>query len=370
MLIDEIEAMRNEYDALVKSVDRKDGNAISRALDRFGVTIKNLLGKLDKHRPAKAETKKDDGGVEEQIKDLRDELVMIDLRVKEVRDGIQSVAKQSTKDKLAFFELQRALQNKQDVMHKAERALHDVDIQRTRVQTQMESLEREIKSEAPEILEIIKNITADDVVGVNINELRPRVFDLRRKSEMIESIDPTVQEEFGELDERYTFLNTQVGDLTESLDDLETVVRELDRRIQHKRKTAFEELGKEFQRFFEILFGGGGKALLVPVEAIIKESEDEEEPASSAKKESGWAGIEIQATPPGKKIQSIQTLSGGERAMTAIALICAIVTINPSPFVVLDEVFSTEKIFWPDRRQRISNFPEFQFHINIPGIIV
>ena len=340
-LTDEIEALYNEHVALVKSVGRNDGYSIKRALDRLGGSIKRLRDCLGKHLPEKKQDRFEDG-TEEEEKDLREKLVVLDVRIKEVRDVIKFAAQQSTKDKSAFFELQRALQEKQEAMHRAERALHDVDIQRTRVQTQLESLEQEIKSEAPKMLGIVKSITAEDVVGVNINELRPKVFDLRRKSEMIESIDPEVQEEFSELDERYTFLKTQVRDLIESLRDLESVVRELDRRIQYQRNSAFEELNKEFQHFFEMLFDGG-KAVLVPVEAVAKNDEEKESPLHGEKagmrgKAEAWAGIEIRATPPGKKIQSIHTLSGGERAMTAIALICAIVTINPSPFVVLDEV--------------------------------
>ena len=116
---------------------------------------------------------------------------------------------------------------------------------------------------------------------------------------------------------------------------------ELERRIASQRASAFEELNKQFQHFFSMLFDGG-KATLLQIEAKAEEREDGAEMEKSEEERGtsrdAIAGIEIQATPPGKRIQTIHTLSGGERAMTAIALLCAIMTINPSPFVVLDEV--------------------------------
>ena len=118
---------------------------------------------------------------------------------------------------------------------------------------------------------------------------------------------------------------------------LETVVKELDQTIQERSKTAFSDLNREFGKFFKTLFGGGD-AKLVEVQSepevddmgnvILEEGEPEEH----------IVGIDIQVTPPGKTFKSISLLSGGERALTSIALICAIMATNPSPFVVLDEV--------------------------------
>ena len=337
-LIDELEALHNEHRALAKSIEQKDESAIERALARVGSSIKNLMQKLSTFRTAE-KPHQENGSAAAEIEELKGELVVLDLRIKEVREIIYTATRSASKTKASFFELQRALQEKQAAMHQAERALHEAYIGHTRVQTQIESLEAEIKGEAPELLDVVWRVTVDDVQGVDVYNLQPRMVELRRRVETIQSIDPAVQEEYKTLNERYTFLNNQLQDLTASLTDLESVVAELDRRITTQRAGAFESLNREFQHFFSILFNGG-KAALVQISAAVSETPEEgdERDAVIDLPKDSIAGIDIQATPPGKRIQTIQTLSGGERAMTAIALLCAIVTINPSPFVVLDEV--------------------------------
>lgn len=334
----ELEALENEHRALEKSIKEGNEASVGRALERFGNSIKGLLKRVTGDKPKQPQKIENNDSAQKEVDELQGQVVVLNSRIADLRRSIADAAKKSSTDKSAFFELQRSLQEKQNVVHQAESAMHEADISRTRVQTQLEALEQEISDEAPEMLEIIKHVEADELLDVDVAALRPRMHDLRRKVDMIESIDPQVQKEFKELDERYTGLNTQVEDLTASVMDLENVVRELDRRIAHQRSSAFTELAQQFEHFFKILFNGG-KAELVPIEAKKVEEEDEEGDLVVDKTpKDPWAGIEITATPPGKKIQSIQTLSGGERAMTAIALLCAIVTINPSPFVVLDEV--------------------------------
>ncbi|MEK7531984.1 MAG: AAA family ATPase [Patescibacteria group bacterium] len=341
VLMDDLEALANEHAALITSVERQDQSAVSRALERLGASIKNLLERLRKFRPAPSEKPAETDGAEKEIDTLRQELVMIDLRAREVREQIFAASKDASRVKTSFFDLQRELQEKQEAMHQAERALNEAYIQHTRAKTQLESLEQEMRGEAPELVDVVRRITADDVLGVDPQALHPQMIDLRRRVEMIESIEPTVQDEYKELDVRFEFLNVQVQDLTKSLGDLERVMAELDRRIATQRASAFEALNTQFQHFFSILFDGG-KAALVQIEAKADAVEEGEESAETEETSDiprdTIAGIDIQATPPGKRIQTVHTLSGGERAMTSIALLCAIMTINPSPFVVLDEV--------------------------------
>ena len=133
--------------------------------------------------------------------------------------------------------------------------------------------------------------------------------------------------------ERYEFLSTQLEDLEEALRGLETVVAELDQTIEERSAKAFRKLDKEFVKYFQKLFNGG-TAKLQEVRPE-QEFDDEGQPLPL---DDRVTGIEIQATPPGKRNKAISLLSGGERALTSIALICAIIATNPSPFVVLDEV--------------------------------
>lgn len=128
-------------------------------------------------------------------------------------------------------------------------------------------------------------------------------------------------EEFNALEERYTFLTDQRDDLQRSIDDLHAAISQINRTTRRRFKEAFEQVNAKFQQVFPRLFVGGEASLSLTDEGDLLES-----------------GIEIVAQPPGKKLQNVSLLSGGEKALTAVALIFAIFLIKPSPFCILDEV--------------------------------
>ena len=128
-------------------------------------------------------------------------------------------------------------------------------------------------------------------------------------------------EEFEEAQQRYDFLNTQRQDLLDSIRDTENAIKEIDTESRKRFAEAFEAINHNFREMFTTLFGGGvGEMRLTDQE------------------NAGESGIDIVASPPGKKLQSVLLLSGGERALTAMALLMAIFKYQPSPFCVLDEV--------------------------------
>ena len=128
-------------------------------------------------------------------------------------------------------------------------------------------------------------------------------------------------EDYKSLMERYTFLKTQHDDLVEAEKTLERIIVELDEAMRRQFKEKFSEIGREFDKVFKELFGGGkGTRELMEDEDILE------------------AGIRIIAQPPGKKLQNMMQLSGGEKALTAISLLFAIQNLKPSPFCLLDEI--------------------------------
>ncbi|MGY1705789.1 chromosome segregation protein SMC [Geodermatophilus sp. SYSU D00697] len=134
-------------------------------------------------------------------------------------------------------------------------------------------------------------------------------------------VNPLALEEFAALEERHTFLATQLEDLKATRRDLLTVVREVDERIHDVFASAFADVQREFEQVFATLFpGGSGRLYLTDPEDLLT------------------TGVEIEARPPGKKVKRLSLLSGGERSLTAVALLVAIFRARPSPFYVLDEV--------------------------------
>ncbi|MGY1754341.1 chromosome segregation protein SMC [Blastococcus sp. SYSU D01042] len=134
-------------------------------------------------------------------------------------------------------------------------------------------------------------------------------------------VNPLALEEFAALEERHTFLATQLEDLKSTRRDLLTVVREVDDRIHDVFASAFADVAREFEAVFATLFPGGqGRLVLTEPDSMLT------------------TGIEVEARPPGKKVKRLSLLSGGERSLTAVALLVAIFRARPSPFYVLDEV--------------------------------
>lgn len=128
-------------------------------------------------------------------------------------------------------------------------------------------------------------------------------------------------EEYKAVSKRYEFMTTQEADITKAMDELNEIIRNMDKTIKTKFKENFDKVVVNFEESFKELFGGGYAELRL---------EDETKPLES--------GIEITAQPPGKKLKNINLLSGGEKTLTAIALMFAVLRAKPTPFVILDEV--------------------------------
>ena len=128
-------------------------------------------------------------------------------------------------------------------------------------------------------------------------------------------------EEYQELDERYQFLNKQRADIEQSIADTQKAIAEINRRSVEQFQDAFKHIRENFIEVFQILFNGGQCDLRLLDDGDVLES-----------------GIDIIAQPPGKRLQNVLLLSGGEKALTALALLIAIFRYRPSPFCVLDEV--------------------------------
>jgi len=152
-----------------------------------------------------------------------------------------------------------------------------------------------------------------------VQERRAKVA--QRLLDQLGKVNPLALEEFSALEERHAFLSTQLEDLKQTRRDLLTVIKEVDDRVQQVFASAYEDTAREFEDIIGRLFPGGeGRLVLTEPDDLLV------------------TGIEIEARPPGKKVKRLSLLSGGERALTAIAFVVAIFKARPSPFYVLDEV--------------------------------
>lgn len=256
--------------------------------------------------------------------------------------------------KQRVFSLQEEMQKKQNELNAVSAERNDRRVQMARLETRAESLTEEVQNDMNVSLESIVNRRSDAVAPEELERVAAEIQKLKYQLNLIGGIDEEVVSEYETTKERFNFLYNQLNDLRQATDDLKKMVVELDDLMKTKRAVAFRNIRREFSRFFKILFEGGSADL---IEMYEEESPEDEmileagggtavempvvENVETVKKKKGekiLAGIEVIANPPGKKIKSLNSLSGGERTLTSIALICAVLNYNPSPFVVLDEV--------------------------------
>ena len=195
-----------------------------------------------------------------------------------------------------------------------------------RLTGQKERLEESIESQINYMWDEYE-ITLSDAAAIrdesmtDLPAMKKSISGLKDEIKKLGNVNVNAIEEYKSLMERYTFLKTQHDDLVEAEKTLEDIIAELDGAMRKQFTEKFAEIAREFDKVFKELFGGGKGTLELMEEEDILE-----------------AGIRIIAQPPGKKLQNMMQLSGGEKALTAIALLFAIQNLKPSPFCLLDEI--------------------------------
>jgi chromosome segregation protein len=181
-----------------------------------------------------------------------------------------------------------------------------------------ESSDEESESSAgPELTNDHWPLTTDS----DFDAARTRLDELRRKLDEMGPVNMMALEELEESEQRFKFLSEQRRDILDSIRMTEEALAEIRRRSRERFRHAFAHINENFQRMFVELFGGGrGEMILIDEDDVLE------------------SGIDLIAQPPGKRLQNVLLLSGGEKAMAAIALVLAIFQYRPSPFCILDEV--------------------------------
>ena len=169
--------------------------------------------------------------------------------------------------------------------------------------------------------------------------------EMKVRLDEIGDFDPSSIEEYARVSERYEFMLDQRKDITSAMDELNSIIRDMDKIIKERFRANFDQVEKNFEEIFKEMFGGGTATIAM---------DNEDDPLNS--------GIEIIAQPPGKKLQNINLLSGGEKSMTAIALMFAVLKTKPTPFCILDEVEAALDDMNIDRfADYLRNFNDIQF---------
>lgn len=264
-------------------------------------------------------------------------------------DGSRRSAELAEQQEKLGIELELLLRRREECQLKIRRLRESFDEDRGRLDLQREGLrqirervehqrrdisqqqlrQQELAVEIEHLLEMVAekfdvDLTECQVAEadeVELQRLQLQLRDLQQRISALGEVNLTAIEEYRELEERYDFLVTQRDDLNQSLDDLQKAIGKMNRTTRRRFKETFELVNSQFKQVFPRLFRGGQAELRLTDENDLLET-----------------GVEIIVQPPGKKLQSVNLLSGGEKALTAVAVIFSLFLIKPTPFCMLDEV--------------------------------
>ncbi len=235
-----------------------------------------------------------DGLLQSEMEQVRARITEINQTLHEARELLDAARTCREEFSAALAKLQS------DLQHMAETCLNDLGLPRE---------------------ELVADTTIEIVSGEQLASEDQAYRDMRARLDAMGPVNMMALEEYKETAERHGFLETQRKDLLESIENTQAVIKEIDTFSRQKFEEAFHKINENFQTTFKKLFGGGHAFMRLT---------DEENSAES--------GIDVVASPPGKKLQNVLLLSGGEKALTALSLLVGIFQYQPSPFCILDEV--------------------------------
>jgi chromosome segregation protein len=232
---------------------------------------------------------------------------------------------------------EESLASKRDALEAADASLRECEQTRLQIEQSLQPLrdinnelrlkEQEARIAQENLSQQLAESGADEQAletelhkGVRLSQLQSEITRLGQAIEAIGAVNLAALEELATARERKSYLDAQAQDLTEAVTTLENAIRRIDRETRERLQETFDQVNNKFSEMFPALFGGGEAKLLLTGEEILD------------------AGVQVIARPPGKRNSSIHLLSGGEKALTALALVFSMFQLNPAPFCLLDEV--------------------------------
>ena len=319
---------------------RVEESAQSEEVSKSDVAVERILQQTDFEQQninrVLAEKERLMGELNEIVQEIGNSTESVQFKEKEIAQIQETITASHTTESDTEKQLSEDLQRKEELSAKQKNFFTE----REELSEQMNKLDKEVyrlNAQAERLKESIQNqidymwneyeITLHDAANLrdesmtDLAFMKKEVAALRDSIKKLGDVNVNAIEEYKEVSERYSFLKTQHDDLVEAEKTLIQIIEELDMAMRRQFKERFQKINHEFDKVFRELFGGGkGTLELMEDEDILE------------------AGVRIIAQPPGKKLQNMMQLSGGEKALTAIALLFAIQNLKPSPFCLLDEI--------------------------------
>jgi len=327
--------------ALKKILESKNLNEVRKEIEQILNRVEKIFENSDSLIKVKPIEKENLEKLKNEQKILENSLSKISQKYEEQKAIIGNNQKQLSQER--FFKLERKSRIKKDDLIEFQTQANEIKWKTEQVEDSSRKLSQDLEREKIDY-NIIKSQKFLGESDQSIEQLESLIHRLKYEIEEIGGVDEITIQEYNETKERYNSLSKKSEDLKKAKKNLGSLIIQLTKEIGTEFDKNIRIINDNFNKYFRILFNGGKahlKQILYKKQHITKENLGDEDINEEIEEETISKGIEIIATLPGKKIRNLRIFSGGEKALTSIALLLAIVSSTPPPFLVLDEVDAT-----------------------------
>ena len=300
----------------VSSFD-ESSNSLEEILSRIENELQTNMSKIENKKQQSKNLKVENEELTKTIEELKQNIEQIKIEVSTSSETAQKLKQKKSNKNMAITKAETEIEEKYKIIEEIKNQANKLEVKKSKLDVELE----QIINKMWEDYEITPNTAGEFKKPNNVAETTKEVKHLRDEIKNLGSINIDSIEEYKQTKERYDYMCEQRLDLENASSKLKKVIQDMTKIMKEQFEKQFNIINKNFGEVFKELFGGGKAELKLTDETDILN-----------------CGIEIEVQPPGKKLQNMMLLSGGERAFTAIALLFSILRINPAPFCVLDEI--------------------------------
>ena len=300
----------------VSSFD-ESGSSLEEMIERINKDIQNYIDAIDFKNKQIEDLKVEDENLKKEIEDLEKQIVEIKNNVSNSTEKIDALKNERAEKNAEADKVEKEITDQFSLLEDLKENIVKTDVKKTKIEQDIELVINNLWEE----YELTPNNVKDYRKVENVQKTQKEVNTIRAEIKDLGSINIDSIEEYKGTKERYDFMCEQRLDLEDTINKLRKMISEITDTMKKQFAQKFKIINKNFNEVFVELFGGGKAELILEDEENILE-----------------CGIDIKAQPTGKKLQNMLLLSGGERALTAIAILFAILRANPAPFCILDEI--------------------------------
>ena len=300
----------------VSSFDESEVS-INEIMERINADIKNNISSIENKKNLREKNLQETKELENKIEEIKNKILKLEEEIDGSKEKVEKLKNDRINKNEKLLIIESDIENQNEKIEDIKNQISKLDLKKSKIELELNQVINKMWEE----YELTPNNVENIEKAKNPSEVQKKVNSIRNEIKELGSVNIDAIKEYKEIKERYDFMSEQRLDLENSSNKLRKVINEMTETMKKQFAEQFKIINKNFGEVFAELFGGGKAELILSDKENILES-----------------GIEINVQPPGKKLQNMMLLSGGERAFTAIALLFAILKINPAPFCILDEI--------------------------------